>query len=120
MTSFVLLRYFKEQKENAKKIRRYVENCSHGDWFILYQMSKNLNRPFFMDFLTSLSRVIEQQKSNPESVANLDEVDGEGGTMNSLLRDLISLVAETSQIHIELQGGPSGCTSFQYKEAYCD
>ena len=23
--------------------------------FVLYQMSKNLNRPFFMDFLTTLS-----------------------------------------------------------------
>ena len=39
-------------------------------------MSKNLNRPFFMDFLTTLSRVIEQQKSNPDSMANLDEGDG--------------------------------------------
>ena len=29
-----------------------------------------------MDFLTTLSRVIEQQKSNPESMANLDEGDG--------------------------------------------
>ena len=39
-------------------------------------MSKNLNRPFFMDFLTTLARVIEQQKSNPDSMANLDEGDG--------------------------------------------
>merc|ERR1712203_61483 len=29
--------------------------CKLGDWFVLYQLSKNLNRPFFMDFLTNLS-----------------------------------------------------------------
>ena len=51
-------------------------------------MSKNLNRPFFMDFLTTLSRVIEQQKSNPESMANLDKGDGEDGVTDSLLRDI--------------------------------
>ena len=27
-----------------------------GDWFVLYQMSKNLNKRFFYDFLINLSR----------------------------------------------------------------
>ena len=34
-----------------------------------------------MDFLTTLSRVIEQQRSNPESM-------GEDGVTDSLLRDI--------------------------------
>jgi len=37
------------------KIKAYIDDCKLGDWFVLYQMSKNLNRPFFMDFLTMLS-----------------------------------------------------------------
>ena len=39
------------------------------------QLSKNLNCQFFMDFLTTLSRVIEQQKRNPDSIVKLDEGD---------------------------------------------
>jgi len=38
------------------KVRHYVGQCSRGDWFVLYQLSKNLNRPFFMDFLVTLTR----------------------------------------------------------------
>ena len=30
-------------------------NTDHVARFVLYQLSKNLNRPFFMDFLTKLS-----------------------------------------------------------------
>jgi sensor histidine kinase YesM len=29
--------------------------CSIGDWFVLYQMSKNLNKRFFAEFLALLS-----------------------------------------------------------------
>jgi len=37
------------------KIKDFIYECKLGDWFVLYQMSKNLSRPFFMDFLTCLS-----------------------------------------------------------------
>lgn len=37
------------------KIEKFIRSCKLGDWFVLYQLSKNLNRPFFMDFLTHLS-----------------------------------------------------------------
>ena len=47
-------RYFKRSKRIVK-IENYLNKCSLGDWFVLYQLSKNLNRPFFMDFLTTLS-----------------------------------------------------------------
>ena len=51
------------------KVRNYVCKCSKGDWFVLYQLSKNLNRVFFMDFLVTLSRTVD-----PESPAN-DDID---------------------------------------------
>ena len=47
-------RYFK-RSSRIVKIENYLNKCSLGDWFVLYQLSKNLNRPFFMDFLTTLS-----------------------------------------------------------------
>ena len=36
-------------------IRSYIKSIPRGDWFVLYQLSKNLYRPFFVDFLASLS-----------------------------------------------------------------
>jgi hypothetical protein len=59
-------RYFK-RNENMAKIRAYIEECSRGDWFVLYQLSKNLNRPFFMDFLITLAKILEQEKNNPQT-----------------------------------------------------
>ena len=47
-------RYFKRSAKIVK-IENYLNNAKLGDWFVLYQLSKNLNRPFFMDFLTVLS-----------------------------------------------------------------
>eukprot|EP00092_Neocalanus_flemingeri_P052760 GFUD01061790.1.p1 GENE.GFUD01061790.1~~GFUD01061790.1.p1 ORF type:complete len:208 (+),score=69.45 GFUD01061790.1:25-624(+) len=47
-------RYFKRSSKIVK-IEHFLSECKLGDWFVLYQLSKNLNRPFFMDFLTHLS-----------------------------------------------------------------
>jgi len=47
-------RYFKRSAKIVK-IENFLGQCKLGDWFVLYQLSKNLNRPFFMDFLTHLS-----------------------------------------------------------------
>ena len=51
-------KYFKRDKK-SHNIRTYVYKCSRGDWFVLYQLSKNLNRPFFMDFLKELTRQVK-------------------------------------------------------------
>ena len=62
--------------------------------FVLYQLSKNLNRPFFMDFLTQLS-IRYTEKS-----AVLDEEDPEDqGMMNKteicfLLKILIHFLGD--------------------------
>ena len=55
---FFTSRYFKRD-EKSHNIRTYVYKCSRGDWFVLYQLSKNLNRPFFMDFLKELTRQVK-------------------------------------------------------------
>jgi len=47
-------RYFKKSSKIVK-IEHFLSECKLGDWFVLYQLSKNLNRPFFMDFITHLS-----------------------------------------------------------------
>ena len=49
-------RYFKKN-ENIIKVKKYLAECSVGDWFVLYQMSKNMNKRLFFDFLTSLAQV---------------------------------------------------------------
>ena len=56
--------------KSLRVIRSYTSGlfCSR---FVLYQLSKNLNRPFFMDFLTQLS-IRYTEKS-----AVLDEEDPE-------------------------------------------
>ena len=41
-------RYFKKT-ENDRHIEHYIEHCSLGDWLVLYQMSRNMNKRFFAD-----------------------------------------------------------------------
>ena len=60
-------RYFKTN-ENISHIEHYIMHCSVGDWFVLYQMSRNLNRKFFAEFLTVLSKRV-----NPDPDAECDE-----------------------------------------------
>ena len=50
-------RYFKKN-ENDRHIEHYVEHCSLGDWLVLYQMSRNMNKRFFADFLSVLSKTV--------------------------------------------------------------
>ena len=41
-----------------KQVRYYVEHCSLGDWLVLYQMARNMNKRFFAEFLYVLARFI--------------------------------------------------------------
>jgi len=68
-------RYFKRSTK-AEMIENFVSTCKIGDWFVLYQLSKNLNRPFFMDFLTDLSvkhatKPLRVDEEEPDSGDNL-------------------------------------------------
>lgn len=39
---FRINRYFKTNA-NMRHVEHYVKHCSIGDWFVLYQMSRNMN-----------------------------------------------------------------------------
>merc|ERR1712183_828310 len=60
-------RYF-VKTENDEPVRYYVEHCSLGDWLVLYQMSKNMNKRFFADFISVLSKTV-----NPHPVDECHE-----------------------------------------------
>ena len=63
-------RYMNNNK-HALHIQHYVMNCSIGDWFVLYQMSKNMNKRFFAEFIALLSL-----KINPDPYLSADpEID---------------------------------------------
>ena len=46
-------RYF-HAHGHMRHVEHYIKKCSYGDWFVLYQMSRNMNRRFFAEFLTLL------------------------------------------------------------------
>ena len=48
--------------EEADKLKIFVDNISYGDWFVLHQMSKNLDHKFFVDFIVRLSTKLNTKK----------------------------------------------------------
>jgi len=46
--------YLRNNK-HIRHIEHYVTHCSIGDWFVLYQMNKSMNKRFFAEFLALLS-----------------------------------------------------------------
>jgi hypothetical protein len=50
--------YF-ENNAHMKHIHHYINDCQIGDWFVLYQMSKNQNKRFFAKFLAMLSLTVD-------------------------------------------------------------
>jgi len=73
-------RYFKRPTTKMAKIKSYLCQCTLGDWFVLYQLSKNLNRPFFFDFLSELSMKYDKEY--------YDEEDDEKPLMSQMERTL--------------------------------
>jgi len=70
LMKMMMHRYLRNNK-HSKHIQHYVVNCSIGDWFVLYQMSKNMNKRFFAEFLALLSL-----KVNPDPDVSSDpEID---------------------------------------------
>ena len=46
------------QSPSFQQVRYYVKHCSLGDWLVLYQMARNMNKRFFAEFLYVLARFI--------------------------------------------------------------
>ena len=55
MPFFIYLFRYLSKNKHVRHIQHYVATCSIGDWFVLYQMSKNMNKRFFAEFLALLS-----------------------------------------------------------------
>jgi len=53
--------------KHSNHVQHYIKNCSIGDWFVLYQMNKNMNDRFFAEFLALLSL-----KVNPDPELSAD------------------------------------------------
>ena len=64
--------YFKRSK-NLDSLENYIRDIKIGDWFVLYQMSKNLNRRFFYDFLLALAKEYE---ANPDAIEECNLIIG--------------------------------------------
>ncbi len=71
MGLFRIFRYFRNS-EHVEDVKAYIKSVTIGDWFVLYQMSKNLNRRFFHDFLIQLSKEAKLYELEP-FLANDDE-----------------------------------------------
>ena len=54
MMKIMMYKYLTHNK-HTKHIQHYIKNCSIGDWFVLYQMNRNMNKKFFAEFLALLS-----------------------------------------------------------------
>ena len=51
-------RYFRNNA-HIRHIQHYIKNCSIGDWFVLYQMSKNLNKRYFAEFMALVAMTVD-------------------------------------------------------------
>jgi len=88
------MRLYQNFKKSTKveQIKVFVKAAKLGDWFVLYQMSKNLNRPFFMDFLAQVSlRFVEEA---PDS----EEDDDTGDNLMSMLLKPSFTVQEANEV----------------------
>ena len=71
-------RYFKNNA-HVKHIQHYINECQIGDWFVLYQMSKNQNKRFFAEFLTVLAQSVDPdpdiEAEEPEIYFSAEEIE---------------------------------------------
>ena len=38
------IRSYLDSKRKVRHVERYIQRCSIGDWFVIFQMSRNMNR----------------------------------------------------------------------------
>ena len=51
-------------KMTRKAIKTVMANCYIGDWFVLYQISKNVNMYFFRAFMKELQHDLKPKSRN--------------------------------------------------------
>ena len=47
---------------DGELVKDFIRGCAIGDWFVLYQMSKNLNQSLFFQFLIKLAQPVPTTK----------------------------------------------------------
>jgi len=62
-------------------MKRYIERCQHGDWFLLYQIGKNTKREFFYDLIYELT---EEESRQEAETANAPQDNGELMQLNDV------------------------------------
>merc|ERR1711923_225673 len=62
-------------------MKRYIERCQHGDWFLLYQIGKNTKREFFYDLIHELT---EEESRQESETANAPQDNGELMQLNDV------------------------------------
>ncbi|TRY78246.1 hypothetical protein TCAL_06746 [Tigriopus californicus] len=99
-------RYFKTDN-NMRHIKHYVERCSIGDWFVLYQMSRNMNTRFFAEFLVVLSRKVnpdpglaDEEECQDDECTNLIKANGTVKPNNSSLSLHSQIIDLTYDAHM--------------------
>ena len=60
----------------SSNMKRYLlQNCSLGDWFLLYQIGKNCDKYFFYQFMETLAALAEQEDENKTPLLDSKNVD---------------------------------------------
>jgi len=52
-------------------VSQFIRSLPLGDWFVLHQLSKNLNRHFFVDFLVHLSTLEESEGEGGDAITEI-------------------------------------------------
>ena len=91
MINLRMNRYFRRTKK-LDRIENYIKQSKLGDWFVLYQLSKNLNRPFFMDLLTKLSEGRPETEEEEELVGGCKLVEARRYEDDKLLSQMHRLI----------------------------
>ena len=60
------------------EMKRFVENCNQGDWFLLYQIGKNTNDEFFHKLIKNLSNADIPKNSVGDSAPLITIESGNG------------------------------------------
>ena len=60
MLKMLMKDHFKQRPSiDQINVKIYIRNCSIGNWFVLYQMGKNMNKVMFVDFLVKLANTVD-------------------------------------------------------------
>ena len=61
MMRMKMSRYFKTDA-NMRHVQHYAKHCSIGDWFVLYQMSRNMNTRYVRSAALSITEEEEEEE----------------------------------------------------------